>query len=246
MQALLNEFLERKSNISEIGFIHQVEYLAYFYTKITRDSIFTYENVKTYFEWAQLPEPKNIPDMFNKLKAKGIFLPNKNGFVLNREEIKRLDQEFSQNKPKIQAAKSLRDLLPKIANTNENSFLSEAISCFEVGAYRSTIIMVWLLTLDHLFDYILKNKINEFNNALVKQNLKVKKISNKEDFSEMKEEKFIEICRSAGIVTNDIRKILDEKLGIRNSCAHPNNILVKEAKAINFVEDLIENVVLRY
>jgi len=163
-----------------------------------------------------------------------------------REEIKKLDQEFSSSKPKIQAAKNLRDLLQKMKNHNENSFLREAISCFEIEAYRATIIMSWLLTLDHLFDHILKNKINEFNNELIKQNLKIKKISSKDDFLEMKEERFIEICRAAGIITNDIKKILDEKLGIRNSCAHPNSIIVKEAKATNFVEDLIENIVLKY
>ena len=63
---------------------------------------------------------------------------------------------------------------------------------------------------------------------------------------EMKESKFIEICRAAKIISNDVRKILDTSLGVRNSCAHPSGITVSNVKVIAFVEDLVENVVLKY
>lgn len=245
MQRLLNELLDKKSDISTLDFIEQIKYLAYFHTKIKGVSIFTPQNIITCFEWAQLPKPKNMKDMFNKSVEKGTFIPCKKGFVLNRDEIKRLEGEIY-DKPKIQITKKLRDLLPRITNSNEKSFLEEAVSCFEVGAYRATILLVWILTLNHLFNYILNNKLGEFNKSLKKQNSKISKIIKKDDFSEIKEDKFIEICRSANIISNDVRKILDEKRGIRNSCAHPNSIVVKEAKAINFVEDLIENIVTKF
>lgn len=57
---------------------------------------------------------------------------------------------------------------------------------------------------------------------------------------------FIEFCRTAKIITNDERKILDEKLDIRNSCSHPNNIKISESKATRFLEDLIDNILIKY
>jgi hypothetical protein len=56
---------------------------------------------------------------------------------------------------------------------------------------------------------------------------------------------FIEILRSAAIVTKDIR-ILDEKLGFRNTCAHPNDIVIPESKVLAAIEDLVYNVLLKY
>ena len=47
-------------------------------------------------------------------------------------------------------------------------------------------------------------------------------------------------------ISKDVRKILDTSLGVRNSCAHPSGITVKNTKVISFVEDLVDNVVLKY
>ena len=74
----------------------------------------------------------------------------------------------------------------------------------------------------------------------------MKAITQRDDFTEMKESKFIEFCRSAHIISNDVRKILDQKLGTRNSCAHPSGVTVNKSKVIDFVEDLVDNVILKY
>uniref|UniRef100_UPI001D01DFE3 hypothetical protein n=1 Tax=Halomonas citrativorans TaxID=2742612 RepID=UPI001D01DFE3 len=75
---------------------------------------------------------------------------------------------------------------------------------------------------------------------------KISKLTSVDDFTEIPEGKFIEFCRSAKIITNDVRKILDEKLGTRNSSAHPSGISISELKATEFIQDLVENVVLKY
>ena len=71
-------------------------------------------------------------------------------------------------------------------------------------------------------------------------------VSTRDHFGEMKESDFITVCRSAGLVTNDVRKILEEKLGFRNSCAHPSSIAVGDSKVLSFVEDLVDNVFLKH
>ena len=101
--------------------------------------------------------------------------------------------------------------------------------------------------MDHLFSYILAHKMADFNAALSKdKGVKISSISHRDDFTEIKETKFIELCRAAGLISNDVRKILDQKLGTRNSCAHPSGIKIGNAKVVDFVEDIIENVILKY
>ena len=76
--------------------------------------------------------------------------------------------------------------------------------------------------------------------------MKVTSIKARDDFGDIPKGKLIEFLRSSGAISNDVRKILDEKLGIRNSCAHPSGITILRSKVIEFVEDLITNVVLQY
>lgn len=99
-----------------------------------------------------------------------------------------------------------------------------------------------------MYEYVLAHKLNEFNSALSKQpwNSKRLKIAKKDDFGEIKESDFILVCRSARIITGDVRKLLDEKLGFRNSCAHPSSIAVGDSKVLSFIEDLIDNVVAKH
>ncbi|HAY34163.1 MAG TPA: hypothetical protein DCY06_08495 [Bacteroidetes bacterium] len=137
-------------------------------------------------------------------------------------------------------------MLPKIKNPENKEFLKEAIDCLEIKAFRSAIIMTWLMVIHHLYEFIINKKLIEFNTELGKKGFKIKSISKIDDFGEIKESVFIELARAAIIISNDERKILDEKLGIRNTCAHPNNIIIKESKAINFIEDLIENIYLKF
>ena len=108
--------------------------------------------------------------------------------------------------------------------------------------------MAWIGALDHMYDYILKNKLLEFNSSIKKRTDKYGSIviKDKDDFCDIKEKVFIEVCRSAKIITPDVRKILDEKLGVRNSCAHPSTISIHPTKAINFIEDITDNIYVKY
>ncbi|MDH4223612.1 MAG: hypothetical protein OEV55_08765 [candidate division Zixibacteria bacterium] len=246
MRESLSDWIDRKEGFSSLGFTQQVKYLAYFYTKLTNDPIYTAGNIKDYFDLADVTPPSNVNQLCNNLVLKRVFVPVSNGYKLHRETFRELEHEFSGDKPKRAVSKKLRDLLRKVKPSQNRTFLSEAISCYEIGAYRAAIIMTWLLVVDNLYEYILAHKLTEFNGALALQNLKLKKITTKEDFNDLKEVKFIEIARSANIISNEVRKILDEKLGIRNTCAHPNYIIVKESKATTFIEDLVDNVLIKY
>ena len=56
----------------------------------------------------------------------------------------------------------------------------------------------------------------------------------------------LRFANAAKIISNDVRKIIDTWLGVSNSCAHPSGIKVTNTKVVAFVEDLVENVALKY
>lgn len=142
----------------------------------------------------------------------------------------------------------LKKTIARVKDDLRREFLAEAVSCLGVEARRATIVMTWLAAIDHMYEYVATHKLADFNGALHKRSGRESKLtmSSRDDFGDLKESIFIEVCRSANIITNDVRKILDEKLGIRNSSAHPASVQIRDSKVVDFVEDLIDNVIVKY
>ena len=69
-------------------------------------------------------------------------------------------------------------------------------------------------------------------------------IAKYDDFEELKESEVIEVCNSASLVNGNIIRILKEKLGKRNTAAHPASVVVVQSQADDVVTDLVNNVVL--
>ncbi len=221
---------------------------------------FTLTEIKGCFQESLLKSPKKLSTLINELikGKKPALLKNSPGgnyslAIYGLQEV----QDALAAKPSTAAGLSefletaipyLQRTIAKISDENRRKFLAEAMACLGVQAKRATIIMTWLVTLDHLYDFILFHKISEFNIALGRRKDKHanRVIIIKDDFSDIPENIFIEVLRSANIISNDVRKILDEKLGIRNSCAHPSAIEIHDSKVINFIEDLVDNVIVKY
>jgi len=245
--SLINGFFELKSPA-------QLEYFVYFLTVEKQFGTTQATAVRNCFLLSDITPYSNISQYLNQ-KTKGTnkqppkFIRIKDGYQLHRNLRNLIEISINRNPLKVQVNKDLRQLLTFIENPNENEFLKEAIDCFEISAYRASIVMVWNMTVDHIFNYILKNKIIAFNAALAlntDKRIKITAVNDRDDFNEIPENKFIEFCRTAKIISNDIRKILDTKLGIRNTYAHPSNLIINESKAIEFIEDLINNVILKF
>ncbi len=177
----------------------------------------------------------------------GKYVKQKTGYRLQRAEYNSI-KKIVENEPRVIAvSEQLNNLVNQVKDSQELSFLHEAINCYKVQAYRASIVMVWALTMDHLLKYVFGQKLSDFNLAVVKcGDKRIKQVVEYEDFGDIKEVKLIELMRSAGIVSNDVRKILDTKLGIRNSAAHPSGITFPQPKATEFIGDLIDNILLKY
>jgi hypothetical protein len=63
---------------------------------------------------------------------------------------------------------------------------------------------------------------------------------------EFREFEIIQVCRSAAITTSGVDKILREKLGRRNSAAHPSGVSVSQLVAEETIVDLVQNVLLAF
>jgi hypothetical protein len=214
-----------------------VELFVYFLTVESGQDAATPKQIADCFSTCDLLVPGNISARLSEgLKGKPPkYIKTKAGYKLQRHMREALSKKLGAKTVTAQTSATLRNLEHKIP------------SGVEVGANRAAITMAWILAMDHLFAYIFAHKLTEFNCALAKdKGVKISAVSQRDDFTELKESKFIELCRAAGIISNDVRKILDQKLGTRNSCAHPSGVTINKSKAIDFIEDLVDNVVLKF
>lgn len=246
----LQEYIKHISNFQDLKNSEMIDYFSYYLIVLNQLETIKPKQIADCFSELHIPAYSNIPKYLSekskKVKGSQKYIKNKDtSYKLTRQRISELEQSVILDKQVVQINSSLNNLLSKLTKESEKNYLEEAILTFEVKAYRASIIMVWLLAIDHLYEYILDGKIADFVAALRRANI-TKSIRIKDDFSELKESQFIEICKSAGIISNDVRKILDTKLGIRNSFAHPSTIKLPKSKALEFIEDLIENVLLKY
>ncbi|MGP9772253.1 hypothetical protein [Halomonas citrativorans] len=248
----LDDFVLQIENFEELKKTELIDFFVYFITVIKEEDSANSRQLKECFDILRIEPYSNIPSYLSAKSKRGKgkkFIKKKDGYILERSAELDLQKKLSTGPSKRETSYLLRNMLSDITDSHQKSFLQEAIDCYEIGAKRASIVLAWILTVNHLYKYIYKHKKNEFDAALsanTDKRVKISKLTSVDDFTEIPEGKFIEFCRSAKIITNDVRKILDEKLGTRNSSAHPSGISISELKATEFIQDLVENVVLKY
>lgn len=246
----MEDFIQKVQDFNKLQPSELIDYFAYYLINFNQSSSVRAKDILKCFATLNLPPYSNIPRYLseNSKKVKGKtqkYIKKDSSYVLSRYQSDFISKNVILDAPKVEISKTLRDLSITLQNQSEKEFLEEAIKTFEIEAYQASVIMVWLLTLDHIYEYVLANKLPEFITALRRININTV-INSKDDFGDIKEVKFIEACRVAGIISNDVKKILDTKLGIRNSYAHPSTVQLPKSKALEFIEDLVNNVILKY
>lgn len=246
----VHDLLETVSDFDNQTKKDQVKLIAFFFCVENNKQFFKINDISNEFEKNSLTKPSNISSEISRLKKSKpkILIETKEGLSFHRTAKKELDDTYLGIKHKREVSNTLRDLIIELTGSEQKKYLEEAISCFEIKAFRASIIMTWLLAMDVIYEFILIPKNLTVFNLAIQTHGKYKKItiSIKDDFSNIKESDFIELLRVSKLTTNDVRKILDEKLGVRNSCAHPNTIEILDYKAIGFIQDLVTNVVKKY
>src|SRR5262249_7956323 len=145
------------------------------------------------------------------------LLKDSRGFRLEGRSREALDAKYAQRPATLAVAAMLQALPGKVSDQAERLFLSEALICLRNKAYRATVVMTWNLAFDHLLNWIQANHLPAFNAAISRRYPKKGVvIGKKDDFEEFKESEVIEVCGTAGIINDNTKRILNEKLTKRN------------------------------
>lgn len=245
----LDLYVTRLNGFTTWGQTKQVDYIAYFISTQSDSQSFTTESIERCFTLLAMRPYKRLSSYLSEsLRSKdGKYLKVSKGYRLERTTFDSIRIVVDAEPQRVQVSRKLADLVTKLTDSQERSFLEEAIRCYRVEAYRATIVMVWTLTMDHLQKFTFGHRLTDFNSAVTAHSdKKMKVVVNYDDFSDFKDSRLIELLRSANVITNDVRKILEEKLGIRNSAGHPSGITFSGHKTTEFALDLIDNVLLKF
>lgn len=248
----VGSFYSSLDGADNFGSGERIDAFAYYLTEVAGAPSATTAEISSCFRQCDLAVPSSIAQYLSRgLKGKPpkYIKVGTGGYRLERHARERLAGLIGAETAILDIPADLRRLVDELPEGARREFLKEVLACFGVHAYRATVTMMWLLTLDHLFELILTKHLDAFNKVLATntdRRVKVTAVTGRDDFGEMPEGKFVEFCRSAGIVSNDVRKILDGSLGVRNSAAHPSGVVFSRAKVVGVVEDLFANVIRKY
>lgn len=211
-------------------------------------SPFTGEQMRNCFREAGLNPPDTSTYLARQARKKPPQLTKiGHGYRLAPALKRKYDAKFDNEPSVIAVSKLLTDLPSKVPNVVERDFLQETLNCYQIKAYRASIVMAWNLAYDHIVEWLLSEtaRIDQLNAGIVKRFPKKKlNITAREDFDELKESELIQACRTARLLDKNTVQILEGKLTRRNSVAHPSRIVITQAQADDTITDLVNNVIL--
>jgi len=189
----------------------------------------------------------NVSEALRQAKGLAIRLPG--GWAITskgREHIQELDVLPKSISPKtIHFATSLRHAVKNISNDDTIAFIEEAIKCFEVGFYRSSVVLSWVGAISLLQDQIINHHLTTLNIEAQKREAKWKAAKTKDDLSRMKESEFLDIIGAPPIslIGKNVKEELKNNcLQLRNACGHPNTLEIGENRVAAHIEVLVMNV----
>jgi len=141
---------------------------------------------------------------------------------------------------------NLRIHLAKIKDPNTLEFAEEAINCCEAGYWRAAVVLSWAGAISVLYDYVVKNKLSDFNIEAARRFPKWKPIKAASDFAQLKECDFLQIIQAISIIGKHEKKALEQCLDLRNACGHPSTLRIGEHRTAGHIEVLILNVFSKY
>lgn len=242
----LTKFVDNIPDFSDFSKEDQIIHFGYYLQKNENLTHFSVPEIKKCFETIPLQTPTNLPSRLSKLAKKPknriVFIQRK-GYQISYPEKLKIDTAVHGSLPHISITRELNNLPLVLSRKAEQIFLKEIITCYRTKSWRAVIILMWIMTMDHLQDYVLKKNLKKFNTALqTNKKYQSLKISKKEDFEDVKESHFIQALRTAKLITKNQKQILDAKLTDRNAYAHPSTLQLQPSKALDFVEDLVNNI----
>ncbi|HJS87088.1 MAG TPA: hypothetical protein VJ779_16650, partial [Acetobacteraceae bacterium] len=161
-----------------------------------------------------------LPRLASKKPAQ--LIKGQGGYRLSGVVRRDLDRRLGGDPAMATISHILSDLPSKVPDVAERAFLSEALNCYRVKAYRAAMIMVWNLAYDHLVRWAFADagRLQSLNSGIAtkypKKSLVLAKL---DDLDDLKESELIEAARTGRLLDKNTTQILKDKLARRNSVA---------------------------
>ncbi len=138
---------------------------------------------------------------------------------------------------------SLRRHLSKFTNRQTAAFVEEAIRCYEQKLFRAAVVLSWVGAVSVLYDFVIANRLADFNAKAQELNSKRKAAVTADDLSKMMgEADFLNILDNLSILGKNVKQQLGACLTLRNGCGHPNSLVIAEHSVASHLEVLLLNV----
>lgn len=223
----------------------KIEAFAWYLHEVKLMEHFNPNDIRECFEAMHLPVPNVAASLAGIMNKRPIrLIRNAKGYKLANASRAELQKLLPVRASTVATTALLRGLVDKIGRPEHKVFLIEALVCFQHGAVRAAIVMIWNLAYSHVVDRILSNHLVAFNAQRTKVNAKLPEVTKITDFEDYGERQVIEICRGARIFDATVCKTLTERLNRRNSAAHPSSAKFTPVQAEDMITDLVNNVLL--
>jgi hypothetical protein len=140
----------------------------------------------------------------------------------------------------------LRRVISSAPTRELTSFLSEAVRCLEVQAFRATAIMAWAGAISILHDAAARHGLKELEQAARLVNPKAHHLSKRDDLQYYDDELLLKALEKAGLLNRTELGLLLHQLKRRNAYAHPSGVepSVEEVRAL--LSELVQIVFTRF
>jgi hypothetical protein len=197
--------------------------------------------------------PGSLGPYFATLSKKGgALLKNTQGYRLENSARGAQEKKYGQAKTTVAITSLLAGLPAQLPTLAERTYLDEALICYRNGAGRAAIVMTWNLAYAHMCDHIVKNKLAEFNtwwqtHYTGDHKKGAREIKTVDDFAgeELGENKVLKIALDCSAIVKNVYNVLEPALKRRNAAAHPNNVVLTPLQTEAFIEDLVNNAILK-
>jgi len=186
----------------------------------------------------------NVPRILSNANDNGYAVKMPEGWILTPSGRRYVHENYLPTDPisTKEVALGLRSHLEKISNPDNREFVKEAIGCLEADLKRSAVVMSWIGAISIVYDYVVANRLADFNARASQVNTKWKTAVTKDDLAKMREEEFLDIIAHLSIIGGNVKEELKSSLRLRNSCGHPNSYKVGKHQVEAHIEFLILNV----
>jgi hypothetical protein len=249
----IEEFVRSIPNFAAKNHPERIKALGWFLHAERKVAGFKPADITKCYRDVHLDEPANMGRFLDSLteRTPPELLKASGSYRLAQPIRERLDRVYGSAEMVIVIEKMLTDLPGKITDEGERLFLTEALTCYRHRAFRAAIVMVWNLAYDHLLRWVLADaqRVSEFNAGIAKRNSRKSAlvISTRDDFEALTEAETVDILSGVTGISDNLKKMLKEKLGRRNTFAHPSTTMViVRAQVDDMITDLVNNVVLHF